>query len=68
MPSYPHIERYYQDKQRLLAYGGSDNDEDIRQARQQLCADFPDELDDLRATVASPYYNQPDRLVSQNCF
>ena len=34
MPSYPHIDRYYEDKQRLIDYGGSDNEQSIRPAFQ----------------------------------
>ncbi len=32
MPSYPHIERYYAEKQRLIDFGGSDNEQNIRRA------------------------------------
>ena len=32
MPSYPHIDRYYEDKQRLIDFGGSDNEQNIRRA------------------------------------
>lgn len=32
MPSYPHIERYYADKQGLIEFGGSDNEQTIRRA------------------------------------
>ena len=32
MPDYPHIERYYEDKQRLIEFGGSDNEQNIRRA------------------------------------
>ena len=32
MPSYPHIERYYADKQRLMDFGGSANEQNIRRA------------------------------------
>ena len=32
MPTYPHIERYYEDKQRLIDYGGSKNELNIRPA------------------------------------
>ena len=32
MPSYPHIERYYEEKQRLIDFGGSDNEQNIRRA------------------------------------
>ena len=32
MPSYPHIDRYYEEKQRLIDFGGSDNEQNIRRA------------------------------------
>ncbi len=32
MPTYPHIERYYEEKQRLIDFGGSDNEQNIRRA------------------------------------
>ncbi len=32
MPSYPHIDRYYEEKQRFIDYGGSDNEQNIRRA------------------------------------
>ena len=32
MPTYPHIEHYYEDKQRLIEFGGSDNEQSIRPA------------------------------------
>ncbi len=32
MPSYPHIERYYAEKQHLIEYGGSDSEQNIRRA------------------------------------
>ena len=40
MPSYPHIERYYEDKQRLIDYGGSDNEQSIRAAFQNCLAAY----------------------------
>ena len=40
MPSYPHIERYYEDKQRLLHYGGSSNEQNIRAAFQNCLASY----------------------------
>ena len=38
MPSYPHIERYYEDLERLIEFGGSDNEQSIRPAFQ-TCLD-----------------------------
>ena len=38
MPSYPHIERYYAEKQRLIDYGDSDSEQNIRAAFQN-CRD-----------------------------
>ena len=32
MPDYPHIERYHADLQRLIEFGGSDNEQSIRRA------------------------------------
>ena len=32
MPSYPHIERYYEDLQKLIEFGGSTNEQSIRPA------------------------------------
>ena len=40
MPAYPHIERYYQDKQRLIDYGGSDSELNIRPAFQNCLAAY----------------------------
>ena len=38
MPAYPQIERYYEDKQRIIEFGGSDNEQSIR-AAFQYCLD-----------------------------
>ena len=38
MPPYPNIERYYEDKQRLIDFGGSDNEQSIRAAFQNCLA------------------------------
>ena len=38
MPSYPHIERYYEDLRKLIEFGGSDNEQSIRPAFQR-CLD-----------------------------
>ncbi len=40
MPTYPHIERYYADKERLIAFGGSDNEQSIRAAFQNCLASY----------------------------
>ena len=66
MPTYPHIERYYEEKQRLIDFGGSDNEQNIRRAFA-LCLDsycrehreklaLVDELD-------APLRNRPDGTV-----
>ena len=69
MPDYPHIERYYADKQRLIDYGGSDNEQSIRRAFA-VCLDsycrehrerftLVDELD-------APLRNRPDGTVKDS--
>ena len=40
MPTYPHIERYYEDKRRLIEYGGSDSELNIRPAFQNCLAAY----------------------------
>ncbi len=40
MPDYPHIQQYYEDKQRLIDYGGSDNEQSIRAAFQTCLAAY----------------------------
>ena len=40
MPTYPHIDRYYEDKQRLIDFGGSDNEQSIRAAFQNCLASY----------------------------
>ena len=40
MPTYPHIDRYYEDKQRLIDFGGSDNELNIRPAFQNCLAAY----------------------------
>ena len=67
-PTYPHIERYHADKQRLIDYGGSDNEQSIRRAFA-VCLDsycrehrerftLVDELD-------APLRNRPDGARSR---
>ncbi len=66
MPTYPHIERYYEDKQRLIDYGGSDNEQNIRRAfgtcLDSYCRDHREKLaliDELEAALN----NWPDGTV-----
>ena len=40
MPTYPHIDQYYADKQRLIDFGGSDNEQSIRAAFQNCLASY----------------------------
>ncbi len=40
MPSYQHIERYYEDKRRLIEFGGSDNELSIRRAFENCLAAY----------------------------
>ncbi|MCY4416199.1 MAG: N-6 DNA methylase [Chloroflexi bacterium] len=48
MPTYPHIERYHADLQRLVEFGGSDNEQSIRRAfavcLDSYCRDHRDKL------------------------
>ena len=66
MPTYTHIERYYEDKQRLIDYGGSDNEQSIRRAfatcLDAYCREHREKLalvDELGAT----HGNRPDGTV-----
>ena len=66
MPSYPHIDRYYEEKQRFIDYGGSDNEQNIRRAfalcLDSYCRDHREKLalvDELEA----PLRNRPDGTV-----
>ena len=40
MPNYPHIQRYYEDKRRLIEFGGSDSELNIRPAFQNCLAAY----------------------------
>ena len=69
MPTYPHIERYYEDKQRLIDYGGSDNEQNIRRAfgtcLDSYCRDHREKLaliDELEAALN----NWPDGTVKDS--
>ena len=69
MPTYPHIERYYADKQRLIEFGGSDNEQSIRRAfascLDSYCRVHREKLalvDELEATLR----NRPDGTVKDS--
>ena len=69
MPSYPHIERYYEEKQRLIDFGGSDNEQNIRRAfavcLDSYCREHREKLalvDELEA----PLRNRPDGTVKDS--
>ena len=66
MPAYPHIERYHADKQRFIAFGGSDNEQSIRRAfavcLDSYCREHREKLalvDELGASL----HNRPDGTV-----
>ena len=40
MPSHPYIERYYEDKQRLIDFGGSDSELNVRPAFRNCLAAY----------------------------
>ena len=65
MPSYPHIERYHADLQRLVEFGGSDNEQSIRRAfavcLDSYCRDHRDRLALIDELSAGP--NIPDGTV-----
>ena len=65
MASYPHIERYHADLQRLLEFGGSDNEQSIRRAfavcLDSYCRDHRDKLALIDELSAGP--NIPDGTV-----
>ena len=52
MPTYPHIERYYEDLQRLQDYGGSDNEQSIRRAFENCLDSYCREHREKLALVA----------------
>ena len=66
MPSYPHIERYYEEKQRLIDYGGSDNEQNIRRAfavcLDSYCREHRERLA-LVDELDAPLRNRPDGTV-----
>ena len=69
MPSYPHIERYQADKQRLIKFGGSDNEQSIRRAfaicLDSYCREHREKLALIDELDSSPG-NQPDGTVKDS--
>ena len=66
MPTYPHIERYYEEKRRLIDFGGSDNEQNIRRAFENcLDAYCRDHREDLALVAELPTRSgaKPDGTV-----
>ena len=67
-PSYPNIERYYEDKQRLIDFGGSNNELSTRSAFQNcLTAYCAAHRDKLVPELASSNGTRPDGAVRTRC-
>ena len=69
MPSYPHIERYHVDRQRLIDFGGSDSEMNIRRAfavcLDSYCREHREKLaliEELGASLG----NRPDGTVKDS--
>ncbi len=66
MAGYAHIERYYEDKQRLIEFGGSDNEQSIRRAfavcLDSYCREHREKLS-LVDELNAPLGNRPDGTV-----
>ena len=66
MPSYLNIERYYDEKQRLIAYGGSDSEQNIRRAfaicLDSYCREHREKLA-LVDELDAPLRNRPDGTI-----
>ena len=66
MPSYPHIERYYERLQQLIEFGGSDNESSIRRAfescLESYCHDHRERLV-LVPELATPSGIYPDATI-----
>ncbi len=66
MPTYPHMDRYYEGKQRFIDYGGSDNEQNIRRAVASCldahCRDHRDNLA-LIDELDTPLRNRPAGTV-----
>ena len=69
MPSYPHIERYQADKQRLIEFGGSDNEQSSRRAfaicLDSYCREHREKLALVDELDSSPG-NRPDGTVKDS--
>ena len=66
MPSYPHIERYYEDLQKLIEFGGSTNEQSIRQAFAYCLVSYCRDHRDRMALVPELAYSPraiPDGTV-----
>ena len=66
MRSYPHIDRYYAEKQRHIAYGGSNNEQSISRAfalyLDSYCRDHIEKIA-LADEIDAPLRNRPDDTV-----
>ena len=66
MPSYPHIERYHTDKERLIEFGGSDSELNIRRAfancLDSYCREHREKLL-LVEELEAAHGNRPDGTV-----
>ena len=69
MPSYPHIERYHADRQRLIDFGGSDSEMNVRRAfavcLDSYCREHREKLaliEELGASLG----NRPDGTVKDS--
>ncbi len=74
MPSYPDIDRYYAEKQRLIDFSGSDHEQNIRRAfaicRDSYCRDHRDKLapvDELEART-NPEVRTDKESISSDLF
>ena len=69
MPSYLHLEGYYADKQRLIDFGGSDNEQSIRPAfavcLNSYCLEHRERLA-LVDELDAPMGNRPDGTVKDS--
>ncbi len=69
MPTYPHVENYYDEKRRLIDFAGSDNEQSIRGAFSNCldayCREHREKLalvDELEAAL----HNRPDGTVKDS--
>ena len=71
MPSYPHIERYHVDRQRLIDFGGSDSELNVRRAfancLDAYCRDHKEKLalvEELSASLGQPSGRHGEGLLA----